>query len=345
MVISRKTNLKEELISVIVPVYNVEAYLQECLDSILGNTYRNLEIILVDDGSPDNCGRICDEYAEKDGRIRVIHQKNKGLVGARNAGLAAAAGEYVSFIDSDDAVSPFFYEYMMKAMTMEQADCVACEARNRKEALCSEADSTFSLYTTAQYEQMLAVITNAPAIRQITWTGCNVWNKLYKTSCIKSPFNPECLMCEDLRFNYDNLKNCKTLSVLSLPLYFYRVNPDGIMGTYRKRSSHPEYGICHARLWAELAAGSYADQALQTYLQGRALYMAHGALLRIWASGKRKEHQDYTKTVRRMAKQYFSAFRADQSSYSLRVRLSVSLLRYAFPLWGMAGAVMGLLQK
>ena len=98
-------NLEQQpLISVIVPVYKVEKYLHRCVDSILNQTYRNLEIILVDDGSPDNCGAICDEYAAKDNRIRVIHQENTGVSAARNAGLEACTGEYVAFVDSDDYV-------------------------------------------------------------------------------------------------------------------------------------------------------------------------------------------------------------------------------------------------
>ena len=95
-----------ELVSVIVPVYNVEKYLPECLDSILASTYSNLEIILVDDGSPDNSPQICDEYTLKDSRIKVIHQENQGLVAARNIGLASATGTYIGFVDSDDVVSP-----------------------------------------------------------------------------------------------------------------------------------------------------------------------------------------------------------------------------------------------
>ena len=93
---------EEKLLSVIVPVYKVEPYLHRCIDSIRNQTYKNLQIILVDDGSPDNCGKICDEYAELDARIIVVHQKNRGLSGARNNGLRFAKGEYVTFVDSDE---------------------------------------------------------------------------------------------------------------------------------------------------------------------------------------------------------------------------------------------------
>ena len=93
---------EEKLLSVIVPVYKVEPYLHRCIDSIRNQTYKNLQIILVDDGSPDNCGKICDEYAELDARIIAVHQKNRGLSGARNNGLRFVEGEYVAFVDSDE---------------------------------------------------------------------------------------------------------------------------------------------------------------------------------------------------------------------------------------------------
>ena len=110
------------LVSVIIPVYNVSPYLRESLDSVISQTYTNLEIIAVDDGSTDDSGRICDEYAEKDTRIKVIHQANRGLSAARNAGLNAMTGEYVAFLDSDDALYPEMVECMVKGMEKNAAD-------------------------------------------------------------------------------------------------------------------------------------------------------------------------------------------------------------------------------
>ena len=119
-----------ELISVIVPVYKVEPYLRKCVDSILNQTYRKLEVILVDDGSPDNCGAICDEYAQKDARVHVIHQENGGLSAARNAGLnyclTQKRSQYLSFIDSDDCVSPLYLERLHSALIDHCADISIC---------------------------------------------------------------------------------------------------------------------------------------------------------------------------------------------------------------------------
>ncbi len=114
------------MVSVIVPIYKVEAYLDKCIESILGQTYRDLEIILVDDGSPDRCPAICDAWAEKDSRIKVIHKSNGGLSDARNAGLAAATGELVSFIDSDDWVAPEFIQTLYDAMIRTGAEIAEC---------------------------------------------------------------------------------------------------------------------------------------------------------------------------------------------------------------------------
>ncbi len=111
-----KRGIMDKKISVIVPVYKVEKYLARCVDSIIDQTYKNLEIILVDDGSPDGCGAMCDEYAKKDERIKVIHKENGGLSSARNAGLDIATGDYIAFVDSDDRITPDAYENLLKAL-------------------------------------------------------------------------------------------------------------------------------------------------------------------------------------------------------------------------------------
>ena len=115
------------LVSIIVPVYNVAPYLREALDSIVNQTYKDLEILIIDDGSTDGSSAICEEYASKDPRIRLIHQSNKGLSGARNTGLEHATGDYVAFIDSDDSVSPVFIESLVNAMTSSSASIAVCK--------------------------------------------------------------------------------------------------------------------------------------------------------------------------------------------------------------------------
>ena len=117
----------EKKVSVIIPVYNVEKYLKECIQSVLRQTYKNLEIILVDDGSKDNSGNICDEYAKRDERIKVIHKKNGGLSDARNAGIDICTGEYIAFLDSDDFIEEDMYEFLVKNLEKAKADISICQ--------------------------------------------------------------------------------------------------------------------------------------------------------------------------------------------------------------------------
>ena len=125
---------EEELISVIVPVYNVEKYLEKCIDSIINQTYQNLEIILVDDGSTDGSGKICDEYSRKDNRIKVIHKENGGLSDARNIGIKNANGGLIGFIDSDDYITENMFEVLQKDLRKYNADISSCDIQNVNEA-------------------------------------------------------------------------------------------------------------------------------------------------------------------------------------------------------------------
>ena len=118
--------MKSDLISIIVPVYKVEKYIDECIKSIINQTYTNLEIILIDDGSPDNCGKICDEYAKNDKRIKVIHQKNMGQSVARNVGLEYAKGDYIGFVDSDDYIKNNMFEVLHNNLVSYNADISIC---------------------------------------------------------------------------------------------------------------------------------------------------------------------------------------------------------------------------
>ena len=121
------TEMEKELISVIIPCYNVEKYIDRCMESVLNQTYRNLEIILVDDGSTDGTGEIIKKYAEHDHRIKILHQKNKGAGAARNAGMEIASGSYIGFVDSDDWIAEDMYEYLIGIIKEEDADIAACD--------------------------------------------------------------------------------------------------------------------------------------------------------------------------------------------------------------------------
>lgn len=207
---------REETISVIVPVYKVEALLTRCVDSILGQTYERLEVILVDDGSPDGSGKLCDAYAQKDPRVRVIHKENGGLSSARNAGLDVATGEYIAFVDSDDWLVPEAYEWMLEAMRANGVKLV-CAGRYDVDAdtgekvigLCPERDEVIS------GEKM--------AGRIFTWDHCDssACDKLYHRSLWENHRYPEGVVCEDLPVTYRLALEAGNVALLNRLIYHY----------------------------------------------------------------------------------------------------------------------------
>ncbi|MBO4894987.1 MAG: glycosyltransferase [Clostridia bacterium] len=212
-------------ISIIIPVYKVEKYLQRCLDSVISQTYKNLEIILVDDGSPDNCGRICDEYAEKDDRIRVIHQENGGLSAARNAGLDIAIGDYIGFVDSDDYVARDMYEKLYNVLIENDADEAICNYE-----FIDEFENELKYYSPIKDE----VLSGAEAIIKLNyeyhWYYLVAWNKLYKKSVFEGERFPVGKVCEDNFIVHKLFYKCRKIVTLSEKLYFYTQRKDSIMG-------------------------------------------------------------------------------------------------------------------
>ena len=212
------------LISVIVPIYNVEKYLDRCVNSIINQTYKNLEIILVDDGSPDNCPQMCDDYAKKDSRIRVVHKENGGLSDARNAGMKVATGEYVSFIDSDDYVSLDFYETLLQTMIDNDSDIVECSVVKFYE------DNNFDEYSddlkVTNYDTLYALdglISESP-FKQ------HVWNKLYKSSvALDIPYAVGKLN-EDEFWTYQVFGKAKKVTRINQTMYYYFQRGSSIMG-------------------------------------------------------------------------------------------------------------------
>ena len=210
-----------ELISVIVPVYKVEPYLDKCIQSIVDQTYRNLEIILVDDGSPDRCGEICDAWAAKDARIKVIHQKNMGGGAARNAGLDIATGAWISFVDSDDYIAPFMLEYLHSLMDRETdiAECSHMDVTG-DDALFSSGPVSISFWDT---QAALEAHIRDRFFRQL------IWNKLYRREVIGDIRFPVGTKIDDEFFTYRVLGNAKRLVLSDRVCYAYRQQPESVM--------------------------------------------------------------------------------------------------------------------
>lgn len=212
------------LISVIVPIYKVEKYLNRCIESIVNQTYSNLEIILVDDGSPDYCPQMCDDWAVKDNRIKVIHKENGGLSDARNAGMKIATGEYISFIDSDDYVSLDFFETLLSIMTNEQSDIVECSVVKFYEYGSINEYLDDSDILSFETESALSGLISEKPFHQ------HVWNKLYKADTVKGITFPVGKLNEDEFWTYQVFGNAKKVTKINKTMYFYFQRSGSIMG-------------------------------------------------------------------------------------------------------------------
>ena len=213
-----------DLISVIVPVYKVEQYLDKCVESIVNQTYKNLEIILVDDGSPDSCPQMCDEWARKDSRIKVLHKENGGLSDARNAGIAIATGQYIAFVDSDDWIDKCMYENFMQCIEATGSDIVCCgimrvvdDEKVEHSRRFKGAGESFS----AQ-EAIRELILNRK-IQQV------VWNKLYRKDLLRGILFECGKTNEDEFWTYQIVGNSKSVTVLDYEGYFYLQRAGSIM--------------------------------------------------------------------------------------------------------------------
>ena len=219
------------MISVIIPVYKVEDYLNECMDSVLSQTYTDFEVICIDDGSPDDCPRILDEYARQDSRVKIIHQENQGLSAARNTGLDNAKGEWIAFIDSDDKIAPTYLEKL--ASHTNNVDCVEVGLkyfRNESDLLNLDAPSEWFDKYLFNKPGLFAI---KPSIFKYCAIGC--WNKLYKRDIIEK-YNLRFikgLLFEDNYFTFAYLSHCKNIFEVGEKLYFYRNRQTSISNTKR----------------------------------------------------------------------------------------------------------------
>lgn len=216
--------MEQQKISVIVPVYKVEPYLDRCVQSITDQHYKNLEIILVDDGSPDNCPAMCDAWAAKDSRVKVVHKQNGGLSDARNAGMAIATGELMGFVDSDDWIAPDMYQHLHDLMVADHSDIAACGAEMVWE------DGTPSRILT---KSGCCVLDQEDAMRAIieeSWLKQPVWYKLYKTALIRDIPFPVGKYHEDVFWSYQAVARAQKVSVSDKVGYYYAQRSGSIMG-------------------------------------------------------------------------------------------------------------------
>lgn len=308
----------EGKISIIVPVYKVEPYLRKCLDSIAGQTYENLEIILVDDGSPDRCGVICDEYAARDRRIRVIHQENGGLSAARNAALRIVTGEYIGFVDSDDWVEPEMFETMVRGLQETEADISVCgrwdEYKNRRTRRGWETPQTI-----LDREQALGELLRNDKLQN------HCWDKLFRAALWEGIVFPEGRTFEDIAVMHQLFLRAKRVVCLPNALYHYLQRPGSIIADISLKNRFNYHHAAEERYemlregWPQFAGLMEAQLA--------------AAAVGIWAvyrSNPKEERQKYAAEVQRAAA-FATAHRQEVMRYTslgLAGRCVLRLLPY-----------------
>lgn len=296
------------LISVIVPIYNVEKYLARCVDSMVNQTYKNLEIILVDDGSPDCCPQMCDDYAEKDSRIKVVHKKNGGLSDARNAGMAVATGEYISFIDSDDYVSDDFFECLLDVMNKENSDIAECSVvKLYEDNRFDEFSDDLSVKTYDTQDAMSALIAENPFHQ-------HVWNKLYKTELVKDIPYAVGKLNEDEFWTYQVFGIANKVSKLNKTMYYYFQRNSSIMGVgYNIRRLDALEGKANRQKYIENNFPELSTQA-KIDLYGSCMF-AYQSVLKFMSGADKKKALELIRKYRKMYNLSFDEIKlADKSA-------------------------------
>lgn len=227
---NKKNKNEMLLVSVIVPIYNVEFYLNKCVDSILNQSYKNIEVVLVDDESPDSCGKMCDDYAAMDGRIKVVHKKNGGLSDARNAGMKVATGDLITFVDSDDYISEDFVKILFEAMSENNADIAIA---NMKRTSRRDDKNTVTDWKVANYKSEDALV----CMLYGTPFGTSACGKLFKRKLFEDIDFPYGKFSEDLFTIYKTILKSRSITYIGFDGYFYYYRDEGsiVVSGYKKK--------------------------------------------------------------------------------------------------------------
>lgn len=251
-------------ISIIVPVYKTEPYLRKCVDSILAQTHQDLEVILVDDGSPDNCGQICDEYAKKDSRIRVIHKPNGGLSDARNAGMDIMTGQYVGFVDSDDWIEPTMYETLLTLMEQFDADMAFGGVADDM-----EHNGMVNTLKISDYGDTPFAESKTDAMRRYFRGSWSAWDKLYRAELFQGIEYPVGEINEDEAIVLHLLNRCRRVCYTNEVFYHY-MHRKGNQTITNSSFSHKKLAwMEHCRANLQYVRNSYpmlAPDAAERYL-------------------------------------------------------------------------------
>ncbi len=303
------------MISVIVPVYNVELYLTKCVDNILAQSYRDLEILLIDDGSTDRSGEICEGFATNDSRVRVFHTENHGLSVARNLGLDYAGGVYVGFVDGDDWTEPDMHEVLIRSAEENHADIVECGF------FLEYPDKTTEHKNTGRQVSG----TDAVRARLNQQLSDRVWNKLWKKSCFDGVRFPEGRIYEDIATTYRIFSDVNCIHIENTAKYHY-LQRKGSLSKIRDTKNLTDFWFSHRERYESLQ--SRVDEAMRQKL----LYFCAIAVARTWVhydDCQKEERHVFYETVRQMsafAKEHFPVF--GDPEWSVYLRFGVLLSRF-----------------
>ena len=218
--------MNNPLISILVPIYKSEKYIEKCIESVINQTYRNIELVLVDDGSPDNSGQICDEYAKKDNRIVVVHQANGGVSDARNRGLETANGSIISFVDPDDWYELDTIESMYKKMCEDGSDLVCCGVK-----YIDENDNIIRISTAVEKDECLNTEDAMNEFLGYRKVKQQIWDKMYRRETIGDIRFEKGRSIEDVFWVHQIIGNASKITIMNKPLYNYMQRSDSVMGT------------------------------------------------------------------------------------------------------------------
>lgn len=286
-------------VSIIIPVYNSEQYLTECLDSVVSQTYDNINLTLIDDGSSDASGKICDGFASSDPRIRVIHTENKGVSEARNTGISESNGDYVCFIDSDDRVAPDYIEYLLNLLEENNADISVCQREDARRKL----------------KETKTLTDNQSCMNAFVKTGeidSVVWGKLYKRHLFDGVFFPAGKRYEDEFTIYKLIAKTNRIVIGSEPKYHYRKNENSFMN--RSFSEKDFEWMAAMEEQKAFIAQNYPE--LISSANARIIYSVNKCAEKMSAAGT--YHEDMLKEMQRLYRAYEMDFLKGKSSFSAK---------------------------
>ena len=286
-----------DLISIIIPVFNVQAYLPKCLDSVLSQSYKNLEIILVDDGSTDESGKICDEYATRDIRIKVIHKQNSGVSAARNDALKIASGEYIGFVDSDDYIEDIMFEKLYTNLLHSNADVSICGF-----LFTDENGNNKPSY---DREHVVLVQEKQDALRNMllgNYYAGHLWNKLFRKSLLLGKTLDETVkVYEDMLFCVDVFMNIKNVVFDSSPMYHYVMRNDSAFNSSISEAHYTAFDAC--KKMSKILGAQGID--LNDYISANAIWYGISMLAKVYRNSQAEAGMN-VKKIHTQIRNFFS---------------------------------------